>query len=351
MFKTFLLLIVISIPLSTYAEEAFFCKECTSSENAKSIAKLKYAPKLQCNSSDPFSPPTPDDAICGSVARNIILVNPEKKSIYSYRVGHSNQAPRYPVMAWDRALSNQDISGYSMVAEYLATYESGIQIATSNAYISKSNTSYVASRPGTTTCPTDTALSTLVNPNEMSNLEDLMTLSIMVGMENSPGYGVMDKLESSSISNTGAGITFGRTNYNVAWSDTTKKPIITWPFANSEELSSIKDYLLFDIESLGRDHNNVPILKFSLSDESRVAGVKLSHLRGKHGPLTITNPCVLNRLGELNDTGQFRNAAGIEDQFNGSTIPANGSIETCTWYFYQSGRLLYIFNSAGGGCS
>ncbi|WP_299808640.1 hypothetical protein [uncultured Shewanella sp.] len=165
MFNKFLLLTLIFICLSIKADEAFFCKECTSLENAKDIAKLKYAPKLQCNSTDPISPPTPDNSTCGSIARNIILVNPTTKDVYSFRVGHSNQAPFYPAMAWSRDLSAQDVSGYAMVAEYLSTYKNGIQIATSNANLSKSSISFSSSGSDTATCPTDTALSTLVDPN------------------------------------------------------------------------------------------------------------------------------------------------------------------------------------------
>jgi hypothetical protein len=337
-----------------FADEAYFCEECVSSSTAQQIAKTRYSPRLKCHAPDPSTPMTPDNAVCGSISRSIILVNPNTNAVYSYEVGHSNQAPLYPVQAWNNVLSQQAIEGYSKVAEYFLVYENGLKLATSAALSSTSLSKVTSLSPASNTasCPTDTALSTLVDPNKMAALEDKMTLAIMLGIKGSPGHSVLDDINHSGrISNVGASVTYRGANYNTAWSDSTKKPMIAWPFSNSETNKSIKDFLLFSVDKLRNDPNNIPILRYTLNDDSRIAGMKISQLKGTHGPLEITNPCVLDKLAQLNLSGEFRNAGGEAVEFNGSTSAGSaGGGSTCTIYFYQSGRLLYMFRLPMSQC-
>lgn len=130
-----------------------------------------------------------------------------------------------------------------------------------------------------------------------------------------------------------------------------RNPSFVVTFDGSGAATSLQDYLLFTVDVLGYDANNIPITDFNLSDSSRVAGFTLSRLRGENGPVPLDNECVETRLVEAVNMGLLTvktssvggngGAGGGED--NGVSFPVSGDIGCQIVDFFQSGEHIYIF--------
>lgn len=329
--------------LSATQSEAFFCKQCTSKEVARTIAKNEHINPKKCYPENPNRPMSFDNMICGSVHKDVVLVNPDTKAVYSFLLGHSKVAPMFSALALDRELNQSQIEGYQAVVDYNAALNyavSNIQ----NHTVYKNGSNYISSSES---CPDDTALSILVDPNKMELLKDLMTTSLMLNLKNSPTSGVLDAMDDSGrVATNSVGINFRGVNYSLQYTEQTKKPFIVWEFEQSEKVSSFKDALVFNIEFYAYNSNNVPLIRYSVVDEaSRAAGMSLSSLKGSEfGPSIIENASTLDKLAELNETGTFTNSNGGTLGFNGSGGATNtvingvgGSGATCTVVFVQQG--------------
>ncbi|AXV66069.1 hypothetical protein D0907_12700 [Pseudoalteromonas lipolytica] len=330
--------------------EAFFCKQCTSKDIARTIAKNEYVNPKKCYPEDPNRPMNDANMICSSVQKNVVLVNPDTKAVYSFLLGHSNVAPIFPTLALDMTLSQNQIEGYQAVVDYNAA----LNYAVSNIQNYKAiNSQYLmtfnakATRTSSSaSCPDNSALSIIVEPNKINQLKELMNLSLMFNLESSPSADVLDRINNSGrVSSTSVGVNLMGVNFTVQYTDETKKPTLIWEFEQSEKESSFKDGLVFDYEIYLHDSNGAPRARYTIIDEaSRVAGMTLSALKGHDaGPSVIDNECTLDKLAELNETGMFTNSNGDVLGFNGSDGATNtvingaGSGRTCTIFFQQYG--------------
>ena len=330
--------------------EAFFCKQCTSKEVARTIAKNEYINPKKCYPEDPNRPMSIDNMICGSVQKNVVLVNPVTKTVYSFLLGHSKVAPTFSAQALDRTLTQDQIEGYQAVVDYNEALSYAISNIQNYEANNIQNTMVFNSVPMTSssdTCPDNTALSMLVDPNKMNHLKELMNLSLMFNLEGAPTGEVVNRINNSGrVSPSSVGVNLNGVSYNVKYTEETKKPVLIWEFEQSEKESSFKDGLVFDYEIYLYDSNGAPRTRYTVIDEaSRVAGMTLSALKGSDtGPALIDNECTLDKLAELNETGAFTNSNGGVVGFNGSSGATNtiingsgGGGETCTIFFEQHG--------------
>ncbi|MEI8648094.1 hypothetical protein P4S73_09605 [Paraglaciecola sp. Hal342] len=130
-----------------------------------------------------------------------------------------------------------------------------------------------------------------------------------------------------------------------------RNPSFVVTFDGSGAATSLQDYLLFTVDVLGYDANNIPITDFNLSDSSRVAGFTLSRLRGENGPVPIDNECVETKLEEAvnmglltvktSSVGGSGGAGGGEG--SGASFPVSGDMGCQIVDFFQSGVNIYTF--------
>ncbi|MBY6226253.1 hypothetical protein [Ferrimonas balearica] len=157
----FLIMVLFSFPLiSNASDESYFCSECTSNNVAKEVARLQYAPRLQCYPANPGDMMDIDNMICSSISKEVVLVNPDTKASYKFLVGHSNNAPIYSPIALDRSMTTDERNGYKHVANMLAAYNHALEYSSGAPAMSG-----YSSIQSTGSCPSDTALSHIVDPN------------------------------------------------------------------------------------------------------------------------------------------------------------------------------------------
>lgn len=338
--KIFLIVISICILLSIKAQassrEAILCESCIDLDSAVQIAK-SYSPNLQCSSK--FD----EDISCWSDTATINLINPVDGKTYSFSVYHKDSAP-WEVVAKSSALNSDAKFVYMQAALFHKNLIASIdEVLTQNAFVEKS---YQMTDASSNTCPSDTALSTLSDPNKLERLKSVITAEI--------GMNLISKQNESNLLPrayaSGYGLTYKGLNYNVSHQPQGQKPVYVKTYSESENSGSLKDALLFFVNILGYDSNRMPIVDLELSDASRVAGFTLSGLKGGNGPLTIDNQCIKDKLEQLVNLGLLTmEVTPINGSGGGgggeSGGGSGGSFQpSCTIIkFYQGGRLLYTF--------
>ena len=124
------------------------------------------------------------------------------------------------------------------------------------------------------------------------------------------------------------------------------RPYLLVSFPASERPSDIADYLFYHINVPANDELSNQ-LEISLNDVSRVAGYSLAGLKGKHGPLTIDNKCIVKRLNSAVNDGLLKmtsTAIGGGSSDGGNSNGGGNSGGGCSIVeFSQGGQLLYIF--------
>ncbi|MGI2259923.1 hypothetical protein [Shewanella sp. GXUN23E] len=347
--KKFFLSLAI-LPLSAIATDGYLCSDCTSQTAAQSVALRDHVPKLICVNPNPdFELELGGKLVCGSTPNKIALVNPNSGQVFTFSVGHlaANNQPHL----FNHSISDNDRNLFSAAGIIYKNFkvavdgvnQSRLNEISGNTQTSRSNT-----------CPDNTALAALVDPNKMVALENQIRAQLM---GNSVAMGnIQTELNRNDAfgSISDLGITVGNGFGQILVNNSKTDPItrIHWGFRESEGGEFLSDFLLFDIKKLRNDLGSEPIiLDITLNDLSRVAGdYTISHLKGKYGPVQFEDPCIVDKLEQLGLTGEFKNSQGGPTQFpddHNQQPEGGGSIETCTIYFYQSGRLLYVFRLLG----
>ena len=345
---TFLSLSTVSIPVS--ADSALLCTDCSDPNKAKTFATSR-ANRLMCEQTE--APQTlRTDKFCSSKSKIVTFVDRDSGKAYRYNVYHEPDAP-WSVNANKIALSNNMEEGFSILTKFYRDLGSAIKSASSNisnlndstTNLNDASSTYAQAK--TTNCPTQTALTTVMDPYAMQNVEDLARLEIAAELSRENNRIALNPIKKDKIYS----LNFKGLNLNIYDNTRSKNRSFVVAFGHSEKTSSFQDFLLFTVDILGYDANNIPITNFNLSDSSRVAGFTLSRLRGENGPVPIDNECVETRLEEAVNMGlltvktssvrESGGASGGEE--SGVSFPVPGGSGCQILDFVQGGEHIYTF--------
>ncbi len=139
-----------------------------------------------------------------------------------------------------------------------------------------------------------------------------------------------------SAANETISISTGLANYSVTTAKNGRKATFLVSFENSEIVGPrvTDDFLLFDVTILAYTPNNMPVLRFTLNKESRVANTSLSELAGMSGSLSLTNKCQKDKLdklvedGDLTKTESSRGGGPSDGALGGNSDIGGGAIPT-----------------------
>lgn len=338
-----------SLSCNVKASDALFCEHCTSDTVAKQEAAI-HAPNLYCQSPNPDEFMTPGNQFCYSTQKRVVLVNPDTKILYSYSVGHL-QAEPWNVTVTPVTLTAAQKAGYLKVVNFYNDYQSAVSeveyVLNMDARSQWTGRTVVSTADNSTECPIDTALDFFTDPSKMTLLRDTIILQLATSLNGN----INDYFDSGAQVNN-VGVSILGNGFSIGWNAATKKPIFIKSFSHSELPSSFDDTLIFEMDLIGFSANGLPQIRFKLNDASRVAGYQIADLKGDFGPLPITDSCVLQKLQKLTIDGEFLDKDGKPVFIGGAdTTPGTpgtgggGNHVTCTVYFYQSGKLLYIFRT------
>lgn len=334
-----------------FAETAIICENCSTESAAESFAKSK-ANSLQC--SPVFGP----DMTCQSINKVITFVDSSSGQAYKYNVFHQDSFP-WDVQAERIPLSSNREESFRILMKFVRDSNSAILASSTDINqllgtfnISSSTSSSNASSSSSGTCPADTALSALTNPNTLDSIKTKASIAIgtnLISKNNDLNLNPIKIDRSYSLS-------FMDLSSSIQVDSATRAPSFVVTFDESERPGSRKDFLAYSVNILGYDEQNLPIMNFNLLGASQVGGYRLESLSGSNGAMEIDNECVLERFEEAVNSGILTPAASNTGGSGGGepepAPPGPGwSFPTgsgCTVYdFFQSGTLLYTFKVCG----
>ncbi len=344
-FKILMLLGLLSSS-AVHAETAVICESCGTESAAQSFAKSKANP-LEC------SPIFDFEVSCQSQSKIVTFVDANSGQAYKYNVFHERHAP-WNVQAERIALSSAQEQSFDVLMKFIRDWNSSVrnastsaaQLLNSSSISPLSDVDFLQSSGG---CPSDTALSALTNPNTLDEIKTTASLEI--------GLNLTSKNNDLNLNpvkiNKNYSLTFMGIGSTITTEGTTRNPSFVVSFDESERASSRKDFLAYSVNILGYDTQNLPILEFSLSDSSQVAGYTLGGLKGNNGPLQIDNDCIEDRFETAVNQGvltpQTTSTGGTGGGSNPDPIGSPGG----TWSFpsggcrivefFQGGSKLYTF--------
>ncbi|QHJ13857.1 hypothetical protein FX988_04138 [Paraglaciecola mesophila] len=333
-----------------FADSALLCTDCSDPNKAKAFA-TSMASRLICDQDvDP-------DISCSSRNKIVTLVDRDSGKAYQYNVYHEPDAP-WNVNAERIVLSDTIEEGFEVLTKFYRDLNAAITSSSSNisrlsgSINNVNNTSSTFAQAKMTNCPAQTALSTITDASAMQNVEDVARLEIATNLSSknkNTHLNPIKKNNTYSLNFMGIGLT-------IIDKANSRPPSFVVTFDESERSTSLQDYLLFTVDVLGYDANNIPITDFNLSDNSRVAGFTLSRLRGENGPVPIDNECVETRLEEAvnmglltvktSSVGGSGGAGGGADsggEGSGASFPVSGGMGCQIADFFQSGEHIYTF--------
>lgn len=334
-----------------------FCSLCTSESKAQQMAKT-YAPQKSCYPLKPSAPMTPENMQCTSAKKQVFLVHPSSGTTYGFWVTHEDFLP-YDVKVTAFSLTEVQKKVFAEAASFYEEMKH-VLATTSSQNVSRyglSNVRSQAQQPEQS-CPSNSALATLLDPSKMMALEELALAEITVGM----GDGIdVNKRIYQGARFTGGSVSLSHFGASVSVSiPEHEQPLVyAKTFYENEESSSFRDVLALSIDHIGWDAENVPLLGIKLNKaHSRVAGGKriTTLLQALHGPQEITNECVLYQLEKLSQFGQLKLKDGSATRFgNSGGIPLesgdSSKVTGCTIHFYNSrNELQYVFNVPNSEC-
>ena len=338
-----------------FADSALLCIDCSGPNKARAFATSK-ANRLICDQD--FGP----QKTCSSRNKIVTLVDRDSGKAYRYNVYHEPDAP-WNVHADRIALNDNMEEGFAVLTKFYRDLGSAITSSSSNiSHLNGSinnvnNTSSTYVQAKTTNCPTQTALSTITDASAMQNVEDVARLEIAANLSsknNDTNLHPLKKNNTYSLNFMGIGL-------SIIDKASSRNPSFVVTFDGSGAATSLQDYLLFTVDVLGYDANNIPITDFNLSDSSRVAGFTLSRLRGENGPVPIDNECVETKLEEAVNMGlltvktssvggsggagggEGSGGKGSGGKGSGASFPVSGGMGCQIVDFFQSGEHIYTF--------
>jgi len=327
-----------------YAETAIICDNCSTESTALSFAKSK-ANQIECSSA--FS----SKKTCQSQSKIVTFVDFSSGKAYKYNVFHESTYP-WNVKAEKMILTTDRKESFKKLIFFIKDINNSISEASSelgrvvgSSYLnSLQKSTYSKSAE---TCPVNTALSALTNPNTLDFIQDRASIEIgtrMISKNNDIN------LNPVKINNSWT-LNFKGFNSTIIADGAKRNPSFVVSFNDSERTSSRQDFFAYSVNILGYDEQSIPIINFTLSDSSRVSGYALGALKGNNGPLEITNKCVQEKFEEAVNAGVLTSRA-TPISGSGGGIPESPSIgsgsgsyqPSCQIIdFHQNGIRLYTF--------
>lgn len=335
----FVLALVSFAPGGSAATVGYFCANCVDAESARQQA-LQYAAPLICNSDDVFfDPSTP--LVCRSDDRRVVLGNHLTGQVFAFDVTRGDTMP----WAASAIVSPLDSAGQYAYGQVIGLRNDWDRFMSAGIVMS------AAAAPTSTksTCPTGTALDFALNPMGQFSMEEMITAEVSQNIdayrEQSPWY----------RSGFGVGVTVFGTGASLQFpDDETGIPVFSVEFPISEISNpNFQDMLVYELELRGVASSGQPILEISLvPGASRIIGARMDLVLA--GEVDITDECVLDKLGSLDDGGSdsFRLGGLTVDPAlsfgfgGGSGGPSGGgSGGMCTFDFYTNNRYQFSFRA------
>lgn len=344
MLRNTFLLFLLFLSNATHAETAIFCDECTSDYTARQVAN-NYKPDLECSAGNTGVPIIGENIQCTSKSKKLIFINPANGNLYSYILSHSSSAP-WPLQISTITLPEDAKFAFKEIYSLHALFTSSSRQMTSS-HVKSLN--FIGQHSATTAinCPANTALDVVTDLDKLDRLKSVATGEVGTKyLSHTNQMNLRPKINSKGIS-----LVYKNIGFNGQFTKAMHIPTYVKTFTASENPTSIKDSLLFQISILGYNADNMPIIDFELHDASRVAGYTLGALKGQNGTLLITNPCIKQRFEKLVESGALtKSETPIGGNGGGSSFPTSppesggGLQPSCKIIqFFQSDRLLYTF--------
>lgn len=318
--------------------KAQMCSGCDTTLQAKEFAK-QFANPMQCD--DVFS----ESYSCTSQNKIVYVLSPNKEKVYKFNV-YTSELPPWDVQATTLTVTYDESQAFATIAKFYKDLKQAVRSASlATSLTSDQITAFSTSTSGTD-CPSGTALDALNSPEQLQNIRDRATIEIATNLMESHNY----NNTAPHYGGESLGLSFRGVSYSTQLSASQRIPSYVKEFATSERPGSIADKLVFSIKILGFDSRNMPVIKYTLDDASRVAGYSLDILKGTYGPVVIDNQCIKQKLDQAVKQGILSKVVvplsteepnpgdGDGRKGGGTFLPSCKEIN-----FYQGGRLLYTF--------
>ena len=341
---------------SALSSTATICGNCGTQEAAAKFAK-KFANKLQCSSTF--------DSNYQCVSKNKIVTVVDKKTAKPYRfnIYHEKNIP-WNVKADVKSIPSNEKFLLSNLARFFKAYSDAIsQTSTLNLLPSSSISNFRLAdesnselmTTSSNTCPSNTALGALTDPNKLDEIRRVASMEIGAKLLSKANeYNVANLTNHYSINSA---VTGSYKGYSATLNGAKNVRIPAWTksFDVSERASSRKDFFAYKANLIAYDGQGLPVIEFTMSDSSQIAGYTLGALKGKNGFLKIENECIEAKFEEAVNQGIFtmkKTSIGSEGGVFGP--PSDGSehsgsgggaiFPSCEIIdFYQGGRRIYTF--------
>lgn len=356
----FILAILLSAQANmSHAETAEICSDCATETKAQQFATSMANP-LQC------SPVLGEDVSCSSQPKTVLFVDKTSGQAFKYQVSHQ-ATPPWNVQAQRLSMPPDQEESFRILTRFYRDMNEAISDASMNveqllsgnrkaAVVSAASSKHngVVSLQTSSTCPSDTALAALLDPNKLRDIQTQATIQIGTNLLSQNNE---INLNPRKINNTYS-LTFKGFSSSLSATGTNRSPPFAATFSNSERITSLSDYLVWDVSIVGYDFQNMPIVNYTLNDASRVAGYSLGALKGQSGPLLIDNACIEERLDQAVAQGVVTSSSTPVGGSGGGSgapkvtgndsstggIPTGGGGGGCQIVdFFQGGQRLYTF--------
>ncbi|RUO74160.1 hypothetical protein CWI80_02055 [Pseudidiomarina sediminum] len=283
----FIALFTLFFSSAAFSETAIVCQDCSTESAAESFAKSQ-ANSLQC-SEKPGA-----DRVCQSESKVVTFVDYGSGQAYQYKVFHERSYP-WEVHVERIPLSATREESFSLLMEFVKDSNSAIEEASTdfNQLLNKAHMSTVSANTSSGSggiCPENTALKVLTDPNTLDAIKTEASIAIgkqLLSTNNQLNFNPVKINNSYTLS-------FGGLSSSTAVDGDITTPVYIVTFDESERSSWRKDFLAYYVDILAFDAELLPVMRFTLLEESRVAGYQLKNLRGGDGvgSLSIDNACV-----------------------------------------------------------
>lgn len=272
---------------------AEFCHWCTTAAAAQQKV-WTLSPPVHCDwpGGNAISP-IPPEASCRSADRQVVLINPQTQTIYSYQLVFDSASNSHLIDEWElppdlsAAASTIQHIHQALIAFDFSHAVQGNEVTTPGPPIQSDGVD----------CPQGTALDHYLNPGMRGWMSDEMHQNWAQVLS------TFSQNEPRVSRSTGIGASVGSVNLTVGWDSSAGAPIdqvfrAGFVFDESEVSTSppFRDMLVFDVHEFFQIGSSISIhIEFN-EGLSRVAGQSVNMLFS--GQVTIDNPCVLQKLEE-----------------------------------------------------
>ena len=318
----------------------YFCANCVDFDSAQQQA-IQYAAPLECNSDEVLIDPD-SDLECSSEDRRVVLGNHLTGQVFAFLVSRGNEFP-WPTTADAVSLNSTEIAVYEGILDLRVDWENalegGMTIQPEQGVQDEGEI-----------CPAGTAIDYLTRPGGQAQLKDMITADVTANIEDyqdqspwySSGFGV-----GLTVLGTGGNLQFpeggdeGESIYS-----------IEFPISEIDDPPFL-DVLVYQLELVGTGESGQAVLEIDfLQNASRAAGARLDELFA--GNVEITDDCVLDKLGRLDDIGNSEISLGGSPLDSNNTFGTGGSSggasggstsKMCIFDFFVNGVYQYSFRA------